>query len=204
MKLRNLLTLGVEDGGFPPTAKRTHDYRTLLVSALFRNLNLADVKLGVITVDATDATEHLLNLVQEFRPKPEVAFLGGISYGGFNFIDPFRLKREANLPSIILTSEKPDNQAVKEALLEHFPDWQTRWVVYKRLSNFREVQPNLAENPVYMETVGIGFQRAEEIVKRQTVLGRFPEPLRVARMIAHQLSGEAFLREINSRSRGGR
>lgn len=195
---REVWSLGVEDGSFPTKGKRRSKFKTLLVAALLKELQLKEVDLRRITVDGTDATKALLSILASLQQKPETLFLGGISYAGFNFIDPFRLQKETNLPSIIITTERPNNQAVQTALQRHFPDWKKRWSIYKRLTNFPQIKANPKENPVFMETVGLTVSQGEMLVKRLTKNGRLPEPLRVARMIARGLSTEAYLGLINS------
>ncbi len=185
---KDLLTLGVEDGGFLKSQARRFASKTLLVGVLFHDLRVNDLRIERIVVDGTDATENLLKMLESFESQPSPLLLGGISYGGFNFIDPFSVQKETGLSSIILTTERPDNQAVKAALQGHFRDWEMRWKIYARLNHFREVRTNPNENPIFMETVGISGRKAASIVKDLTVLGRMPEPLRVARILAHQLT----------------
>ena len=136
------LTLGVEDGSFPVSQERRQGFKTLLVAALLSELQLRNIRVGAITVDGTDATEAILGIIKSLKRKPSVVMLAGISYGGFNFIDPFRLQEEADLPSIIVTTEKPNNNEVKTALQRHFPDWKHRWSVYRRIKSFQEVRAN--------------------------------------------------------------
>ncbi len=195
---REVWTLGVEDGSFPARERRGSEFKTLLVAVLMKELQLQAVNLREITVDGTDATDALLNILTSLEQKPEAVMLGGISYAGFNFIDPFRLQEEANLPSIILTTEKPNNQEVHAALQHHFPDWKMRWSIYRRVRSFKPILANPKENPIFMENVGLTAAEAERIVKQLTKIGRMPEPLRVARMIARSLTTVNYLDLINS------
>ena len=163
-----------------------------------KDLQLQTVNLREITVDGTDATDALLNILNSLEGKPITIMLGGISYAGFNFIDPFRLQEEANLPSIILTTEKPNNQRVRSALQHHFPDWKMRWSIYSQVKNFKAIRANPRENPIFMDTVGLTAAEAEKIVGQLTKIGRLPEPLRVARMIARGLTTNDYLDLLNS------
>ncbi len=196
--MQHLLTLGVEDGSFPINRERRPGFKTLLVAAFLRELQLRDVKIGEITVDGTDATDVILSIVASLKTKPDAVLLAGISYAGFNFIDPFRLQEEANLASLIVTAEKPNNKEVQTALQHHFPDWKMRWSVYKRLRNFQPLQANPLENPTFMETVGITKREGGRILKRLTKISRMPEPIRTARMIARGLTSESYLELLNS------
>ena len=191
-------TLGVEDGSFPSRLIRESRFKTLLVAVLLKELRLQAVNLREITVDGKDATDAILSIVNSLEQKPRAVILGGISYAGFNFIDPFRLREEANLPSIILTTERPNNQQVRAALLHHFPDWKMRWSIYRRINSFKSIKANSKENPIFMATVGLTGAEGEMLVKHLTKIGRLPEPLRVARMIARGLTTESYLHLLNS------
>jgi uncharacterized protein len=191
-------TLGVEDGSFPARLERESKFKTLLVAVLLEDLQLQAVDLSEITVDGLDATDAILSVLKSLDQKPRAVILGGISYAGFNFIDPFHLQEEANLPSIILTTERPNNQQVRRALQQHFPDWKNRWSIYRRVKTFKPIKANPKENPIFMETVGLTAEEGERIVKRLTKIGRLPEPLRVARMIARSLTTESYLDLLNS------
>jgi endonuclease V-like protein UPF0215 family len=189
------LVLGIEDGSFP--ARQQSNFKALLVADFFRGFRLQDIRLNTITVDGIDATDALLNIIHARKSKPEIAILAGISYGGFNFIDPFRLHEDEELASIIVTTERPNNVQVKAALQKHFPDCRDRWRVYRRLNNFRAFKANPKENPIFVETVGLSYTEASRILRQSTVIGRVPEPLRVARMIARGLSDERLLEILN-------
>lgn len=197
-RTQKLLTIGVEDGSFPASRERKQHFKTLLVATLFQELQLRDIKLRGIVVDGTDATDTLLSIINSLKQKPDIILLAGISYGGFNFIDPFKIQDDANLPSIIVTTEKPNNKDVQTALQHHFPDWEIRWNVYNRLTNFQPIQANPKENPIFMETVGLSAVVGKRILTRLTRIGRMPEPIRTARMIARGLTSESFLRLLNS------
>ncbi len=197
-KTHDLLTLGVEDGSFPINRDRKPGFKTMLVAVFLRELQLRDVKLGEITVDGTDATDVILRIVASLKAEPDAVLLAGISYAGFNFIDPFRLEKEANLASIIVTAEKPNNKEVQTALKDHFPDWKMRWSAYKRLRNFQPLQANPLEKPIFVETVGITRRESGRMLKRLTKIGRMPEPIRTARMFARGLTSESYLELLNS------
>ncbi len=195
---REIWILGVEDGSFPSRLKRGSGFKTLLVTVLMKELSFQAVNLRKITVDSTDATDAILSILDSLVQKPRTIMLGGISYAGFNFINPFQLQSEAHVPSIIVTTEKPNNQEVRTALEHHFPDWKMRWSIYRRIRDFKPIKSNPRENPIYMATVGLTVAQGEMIVKRLTKIGRLPEPIRVARMIARGVTTESYLELINS------
>ncbi len=182
--------LGVEDGSFEPH-KFQRRGSTVLCMVLMEDFYLKRVALRLIEVDGLDATEKLLSVARDMLPLTAI-ILGGVTFAGFNIIDPIAVYEEIKVPVIIVTDEKPDNEAVLNALQKHFTDWKRRYEVFERLarvSPIYEAKLNPKEkNPTYIEIVGMDFQRALEILRKITIRGRIPEPVRIADRIAKAVS----------------
>jgi endonuclease V-like protein UPF0215 family len=126
----------------------------------------------------------------------DVVLLGGVTFGGFNIIDPVAVNESLGVPVVVVTTERPDNEAVLSALKKHFEDWRLRYGVFERLASVSpiyEAKLNPRENPVFLEVVGMEFERALEILRRVTVRGRVPEPLRIANRVAKAVSRALFM-----------
>ncbi len=54
---------------------------------------------------------------------------GGSVFWGFNVINPRIIHAETEVPMIIYSRVKPDNDAVLGALRKYFPDWENRWKI---------------------------------------------------------------------------
>ena len=52
----------------------------------------------------------------------DAVMLAGVSFAGFNLVDPTLVFEEFSKPVIVISRTKPDNIAVKNALLQHFED----------------------------------------------------------------------------------
>ena len=176
---------GIEEGGFHRWFRRLKE-RTPLVAVLFENLSLRDLRIGDVEVDGLDATEKALQLLSEWER--ECILLGSVAYAGFNFIDPRELHRELKVPVIVALRRKPNPSSVEEALRKHFSDWNVRWEVFSRFSAPVEVKVKREEKPLYVFNLGVDHERAVDILRKLTVFGRIPEPLRAARIIARGLS----------------
>ena len=129
---RNLPIVGVEDGSFQKGITRS----ALLVAVLFRGLEIEDVKFTKITVDGLDATDRLSELLREWEFA--AVLLAGVSFAGFNVIDPTVIHEKFEKPVIIVTRTKPDNKAVHRALQRHFKDWKMRWELFEKLGSFHK------------------------------------------------------------------
>jgi len=174
--------VGVEDGSF----QKSITQRTLLAVVLFRGLEIENVKITKITVDSLDATEKLAEVLNEWEFA--AVMLAGVSFAGFNIIDPTEICEKFEKPVIIVTRTKPDNKAVNRALQRHFKDWRIRWQVFEKLGSFHKVTVLADEPPIYIETIGVDVKWARKLIRALAVCGRVPEPIRVARLIARGLS----------------
>jgi endonuclease V-like protein UPF0215 family len=179
---QNMLTVGVEDGSF----QKGITLKALLAAVLFRHTSIENVKIVKIIVDGLDATEKLVGILKEW--KFDAVLLGGISYAGFNLIDPITIYEKFGKPVIVISRTRPNNKAVKRALQRHFEDWETRWKVFQRLSPIHKIAIKEGEAPLFIETVGANVKWASKVVGSLCFCGRVPEPLRAARLIARGLS----------------
>jgi hypothetical protein len=177
-----MLTVGVEDGSFLRGITR----KAFLAAVLVRGVKVEDVKIAEITVDGLDATKKLVEILSgwEFA----AILLAGVSFAGFNLIDPLVIHEKFEKPVVIISRTKPDNRAVKQALQQHFEDWRIRWNVFEKLGPVHKINVLAGEPPVYVETVGVSIKWAHDLIRALAVLSRVPEPIRVARLIARGLS----------------
>jgi len=133
-------------------------------------------------VDATRQTEVLL------RGSHDVPILlSGVTFGGFNLIDPWKVQKFCKAPVVVVVGSRPDNRAVKRALFRHFPDWEKRWELIRSLGPLHKVRTMASEGPVFFEQCGCSTREAALILKASALVSRMPEPLRVAGILARGL-----------------
>ena len=179
---QDLPVVGVEDGSF----QKGLTEKAILAAVLFKGTWIKDVRTAKITVDGLDATEIFIKTLKGW--KFEVVMLAGISFAGFNVINPFLVQEKFAKPVIVITRTKPDNRAVKNALQRHFEDWELRWKVFEKTANFSQVSVLAGEPPLNFNVIGASVKWASSIIRALSVCGRVPEPVRVARLIARGLS----------------
>jgi len=179
---RKVSVVGVDDGSFQKGITR----KALLAAVLFRRLEIENVKIAKITVDGLDATRKLAEILREWEFT--AVMLAGVSFAGFNVIDPTATYEKFERPIIIISRTKPDNQAVKRALQRHFEDWEIRFRVFEKLGSVYEVVVLADEPPIYVETVGASVEWTCNLIQALSVCSRVPEPIRAARLIARGLS----------------
>lgn len=183
---RNFRIVGVENGSFRKTSQKA-----LLAAVLFQKEWIEDVGFSYITIDGFDATEKLVQILSGW--KFDVVMLAGLSFGGFNLVDPHEVFKCFRKPIIVVSRTKPNNVAVKRALHRHFADWERRWRIFEKAAPVYRVE---TAPPLYIELVGVDFSTAVEILKAEMFVCRVPEPLRVARLIARGLSNSGRNQEL--------
>ena len=172
--------LGVDDCAFQTFGST----RAMVIGVVFRGgLWLDGVMRTAVAVDGRDATERITNMVKSSTHYRQLRLimLDSITVAGFNIVNICQLFGETKLPVIALTREKPSNDKVKKAL-RNLPDWEERWKAIKKAGEL--VETRVRRTPLFMHLSGISTQDAEKIVRITSTRANFPEPLRVAHILA--------------------
>ena len=119
------------------------------------------------------------------RKQLRLVMLNGVTLAGFNIVDIEKLSSATGLPVIALTLEKPDIEAVHKAL-NNLPDNDERWRMILAAGEIHEIR--CKGKKLYLEVAGISLFDAQEIIKLSSTNSSFPEPLRVAHLIASGVS----------------
>ena len=177
--------VGIDDGPFLP--KSTGNRNAPLLAVQFQGPHIARVRAGWITVDGLDATKQALRLLDSLSVSGSPILLAGVTFAGFNLIDPRVLAGRFKTPTIIVVGSRPDNKAVKRALVRHFSDWRERWQIIKSLGPLGRVRTVRGEGPIFYEPFGCSSLEARKILSSWALVSRIPEPLRVAGMVGRGL-----------------
>lgn len=185
---KQIRILGIDDAPF-----HFNEQKVPLIGVIMRGGEYLECVLKKeISIDGTDATQTLIDMVNATKHKKQlkVVMVDGITFGGFNILDVAKVNKQTGLPIITVTRDKPDYQKMKRALQKHFSDWKDRYELLKKEKIF-EVQTQ--HNPMYVSSVGLLIDEAKEIIKLSTIRGVIPEPLRVAHIIASGITrGESY------------
>ena len=177
--------IGVEDGPFLP--RRLGGSKAPLVVVKLEGPHMTAVRAGWIGVDGMDGTERALKLLESFAMSESPILLAGVTFGGFNLVDPRRLQKMFKVPTIVVVGSRPNNMAVKRALVRHFLDWRERWRIIRSLGPLRTVRTVASENPLFYEAFGCSSSVAQRILAGWALVSRTPEPLRVAGLVVRGL-----------------
>jgi endonuclease V-like protein UPF0215 family len=172
--------LGIDDGKFVPHTKGN----VIVVGVVFRGGSWIDgVMHAIIEIDGLDATEKLAKMINNspHRRQLRLIMLNGITFAGFNLVNTKKLNSVTGLPIIALTREKPDIEAIHRAL-KNLPNTQERWRIVLDAGEIHEII--CKGSKLYVELTGISLTDAIKIIELTSTRSCFPEPLRVAHLIA--------------------
>jgi hypothetical protein len=176
--------LGVDDGKFVPHTEGA----VIVVGVVFRGGYFIDGVMHThVAIDGFDATERIAQMVNTspHRKQLRLIMLNGITFGGFNVVGIKRLNLATKLPVIAVTLKKPDLEAVRGAI-NNLPKSDERWNMILEAGEIYEI--NCRGKKLYMEIAGISLSDAQEIVGSSSTRSSFPEPLRVAHLLASGIS----------------
>jgi len=172
--------LGIDDGKFIPHTQGD----VLVVGVVFRGgCSIDGVMHTKVTIDGLDATEKLTQMINgsPHRHQLRIVMLNGVTLAGFNLVDIKRLNVDTGLPIIALTNDKPDLDAIHNAL-KHLPCSEERWQIILNAGEIHEVINKGAK--LYMGLAGVRIADALTILDLTSTMGSLPEPLRIAHLIA--------------------
>lgn len=180
--------LGVDDGYFDVSLKRySIRFKTVLVGVLLCNSRLEDVFLDLITIDGLDATLAAYRIINKAKDQYILGavFLDGITYAGFNIVDPQKLYTLSSVPIIVIFRHRLDLSKIEAALKKHFHDYRYRFRVIENAYN-RSLELMLEHIPtvVRIYSVGISIVRVKRLFQELCSVFADPYPLWAADKIA--------------------
>ena len=171
---------GVDDGAFA-REDRFAPIAAVIVSA---PEHLEAARLGRVRVDGTDGTRRVLALLRSLGPLEGIRalLLDGAVVGGFNVLDLDALHRATGVPVVAVTRRPPNFSRIARALRKWFPRSADQRLALLRRHRLTRV-PTGGE-PILAAAAGCTASDAAWLVRRTTVRGYWPEPLRLAHLLA--------------------
>lgn len=168
--------IGFDDAPF----RRDHRGDVRVVGAVYAGIRLEGIISGKVRRDGANATRVLFAMIgrSKFASHLQLVMLQGIALAGFNVVDVKALSQRLALPVLVIARRAPDLEAMRNALLTRVPSGVRKW---KLIDDLGPMEPIAG---VYVQRVGISTAAAEEVIRRTSVHGRIPEPLRAAHLIA--------------------
>ncbi len=147
--------------------------------------------LGHSTVGGDDATDVILSMYERLG-RPDISFLliSGIVISLYNIVDVKRISENIGLPVIGVTYE--DSKGIEDVIKRHFPQsYESKLAKYSSLGQREKITLHTSHN-LYIRNEGCTVSEAEQLLNKLTLQGSFPEPLRIAQMLAKTLLKAKF------------
>ena len=160
-----------------------------LIGVVFRGgVSLDGAMRTDVDVDGSDSTDRIVQMVKSsaHHRQLRVIMLDSVTVAGFNIVDIGRLYDEIHLPVMSVNREKPCQIDVKKALA-NLPDGEEKWRMIENAGELVEIR--VGGTRLYSHVVGMSRENAAEIIRISSTRANYPEPLRVAHILAHGLCG---------------
>ncbi|MEM4417854.1 MAG: DUF99 family protein [Nitrososphaerota archaeon] len=175
---------GIRALGIAESFRKDVGGRSILVGVVQRaDLLIDGVVMGSCTVGGMDATDAIIRMWTELdRDDVNVILLSGCVISWFNIVELPRLHQQISTPIISLTYE--ESEGLTEVIKRRFPeDWMERDRIYKANGERTPITVKTGLR-IYVRALGMDIRTCEEIVNRFLIQGRYPEPVRVAKIVA--------------------
>ena len=176
--------IGVDDGKFTPHTQGS----VIVVGVVFRGgFWLDGVMHTDVAIDGYDATKQIASMINSSPHSKQLRLimLNGITFAGFNVVNIKELSAATNLPVLALTGDKPDLDSIHDAL-NNLPETSNRWKTVLEAGAIHEITSR--GKKLYIALAGISLFDAKRIIELTATRSSFPEPLRVAHIIASGIS----------------
>jgi endonuclease V-like protein UPF0215 family len=161
--------------------------KSILAGVVMRRDFLIDgFVFGKATVEGDDATETILSMYKKLN-RPDISYLliSGIIISMYNIIDLKKISKSLDLPVIGVTYQ--DSVGIEEAIRHHFPDsYDSKLKEYQELENRDKITLHTSYD-IYIRKEGCTLSEVKHLLDELTLQGSFPEPLRVAQLLAKTL-----------------
>ena len=151
-----------------------------IVGTVFSGTRLEGVLRGKIRRDGANSAKEIARLVStsKFAPQVQLIMLQGIAMAGFNVVDAHWLHKTLEIPVLIVARKYPVMDGIRDALMTKVRGGKRKWSLIESLGEMEACEK------VFIQRVGLDFLEARDVIRRTTIYGHIPEPLRHAHLIA--------------------
>ena len=141
---------------------------------------------GNATLEGDDATDEILKMYKKLA-RPDISYLliSGIIISMYNIVDLKKISKSLEIPVIGITYQ--ESEGIDEAIKHHFPEsYESKLKDYQELKEREKITLHTSYD-VYVRREGCSLSDIKHLLNELTLQGSFPEPLRVAQMLAKTL-----------------
>lgn len=141
---------------------------------------------GTATLDGDDATESILKMYDELnRPDISYVLISGLIISLYNIVDIKKIHEKLQIPIIGVTYN--ESEGIDSAIKHHFPNsYESKIKQYHKLGNREKITLHTSSD-IFVRRQGCDLHEVKHLLNELTIQGSFPEPLRVAQLLAKSL-----------------
>ncbi|MBW2271904.1 MAG: DUF99 family protein [Deltaproteobacteria bacterium] len=171
--------IGIDDG---PFSKGQSD-PVPVVAVMMEGADLTEgVAIHSMEVDGADATDFIVDWISglRFHASTQALMLGGITIGGLGIVDIAAVAARLERPVLVVNRKDPGRSQLREAL--HAAGLPERLEILERTPPAARIDEGL-----YLAAAGVEPEAARRLLQATLHKARWPEPLRLAHLIARAL-----------------
>ena len=163
---------------------RKGDAVSVLGGVVMRSdLVIDGICLGEARVGGDDATSSIVRMHRTLgRQDVNVVMLSGCIISHYNIVDVDAVSKRTGRPVICLTYR--ESEGIESAIRSQFEEADEKVAQYRKLGERLRIVLRTGR-PVYARLSSISLPDAARVVESFTLQGGIPEPVRVAKLIAH-------------------
>jgi endonuclease V-like protein UPF0215 family len=176
---KGVRVFGVAESFRPPCIKST-----VAGVVMRRDLIIDGIVLSNTTLKGNDSTENILCMFKSLkRSDINCIILDGLIVSMYNIINGKLIQIKTGLPVIAITFE--DSAGLETSIRHHFPDNpESKLEQYGKLGKRDRVLLKTGKF-LFIRYWGLTLKHAITILNSFTLQGSIPEPIRVAKLVAH-------------------
>jgi endonuclease V-like protein UPF0215 family len=141
---------------------------------------------GSSTIDGDDATDSILQMYENLK-RPDISYLliSGLIISLYNIVDIKKIHQSLKIPVIGVTYH--ESGGIENSIKQHFPtSYDSKIKKYQKLGKREKITLHTSSN-IFIRKEGCTTHDVKYLLDELTLHGSFPEPLRVAQLLAKSL-----------------
>ena len=165
---------------------RPSDKKSILCGLVMRrDLHIDGFVFGSPTITGDDSTATILKMFDDLkRLDINCVLISGLILSLYNIVDIKKLYHHLQIPIIGIAYSI--SSGIESTLKHHFSDSQPKIYLYQKLGPREQITLHTSHN-IFIRMEGCTKNEAIQILNSLTIQGSRPEPLRIAKLLAHSI-----------------
>lgn len=174
-----------DDGYFPLYFKGGKGITFIVGVEVKEDIRVSNISFTPVKVDMNTTSKVIMEMSKTM--KGDIILLDGVTYAGFDVVDPVYIHDNTGKNVIIIQLYPLDLNRIKKALKKHFPDWYERYSIIERVYN--EMFPvDTPWRTLKVHSYKLNIEEVIRVVRKTCLYSPIPEPLRIADKIASNIT----------------